>query len=32
MIHIDTAKIYGNEKAEEVVGHAIAGRKSEYIF
>ena len=32
MTHIDTAEMYGNGKAEELVGHAIAGRKREDIF
>lgn len=32
MTHIDTAEMYGNGKAEEVVGQAIAGRKREDIF
>ena len=32
MIHIDTAEMYGNGKAEELVGKAIAGRKRVDIF
>ena len=32
MTHIDTAEMYGNGKAEEMVGQAIAGRKREEIF
>src|ERR687889_214581 len=32
MTHIDTAEMYGNGKAEELVGQAIAGRKREDIF
>jgi len=32
MNHIDTAEMYGNGKAEELVGQAIAGRKREDIF
>jgi len=32
MTHIDTAEMYGNGKAEELVGQAIAGAKREDIF
>jgi aryl-alcohol dehydrogenase-like predicted oxidoreductase len=32
MTHIDTAEMYGNGKAEELVSHAIAVRKREDIF
>ena len=32
MTHIDTAEMYGDGKAEELVGKAIAGRKREDIF
>jgi diketogulonate reductase-like aldo/keto reductase len=32
MSHIDTAEMYGNGKAEELVGQAIAGTKREDIF
>ena len=32
MTHIDTAEMYGNGKAEGLVGQAIAGRKREDIF
>ena len=32
MTHIDTAEMYGNGKAEELVGQAIAGTKREDIF
>ena len=32
MAHIDTAEMYGNGKAEGLVGQAIAGRKREDIF
>jgi diketogulonate reductase-like aldo/keto reductase len=32
MTHIDTAEMYGNGKAEELVGQAIAGIKREDIF
>ena len=32
MTHIDTAEMYGNGKAEELVGQAIAGRKRDEIF
>ena len=32
MTHIDTAEMYGNRKAEELVGQAIAGIKREDIF
>jgi diketogulonate reductase-like aldo/keto reductase len=32
MNHIDTAEMYGNGKAEELVGQAIAGRRREDIF
>jgi diketogulonate reductase-like aldo/keto reductase len=32
MSHIDTAEMYGNGKVEELVGHAIAGRKRDDIF
>ena len=32
MTHIDTAEMYGNGKAEEIVRQAIAGRKREDIF
>jgi diketogulonate reductase-like aldo/keto reductase len=32
MTHIDTAEMYGNGKAEELVGKVIAGRKREDIF
>jgi aryl-alcohol dehydrogenase-like predicted oxidoreductase len=32
MTHIDTAEMYGNGKAEELVGQAIAGRNRKDIF
>jgi aryl-alcohol dehydrogenase-like predicted oxidoreductase len=32
MTHIDTAEMYGNGKAEELVSQAIAVRKREDIF
>jgi diketogulonate reductase-like aldo/keto reductase len=32
MTHIDTAEMYGDGKAEEQVGQAIAGRKRDEIF
>lgn len=32
MTHIDTAEMYGNGKAEELVGQAIAGRKRGEMF
>jgi aryl-alcohol dehydrogenase-like predicted oxidoreductase len=32
MTHIDTAEMYGNGKAEELAGQAIACRKREDIF
>ena len=32
MSHIDTAEMYGNGKVEELVGHAISGRKRDDIF
>lgn len=32
MTHIDTAEMYGEGKAEELVGQAIGGRKREEIF
>ncbi len=32
MTHIDTAEMYGNGKAEELVGQAIAGTKRDEIF
>jgi diketogulonate reductase-like aldo/keto reductase len=32
MTHIDTAEMYGNGKAEELVGQAIDGRRREDIF
>jgi len=32
MTHIDTAEMYGNGKAEEIVGEAIAGRRDEVFL
>ena len=32
MTHIDTAEMYGNGKAEELVGQAIAGQKEKIYF
>jgi diketogulonate reductase-like aldo/keto reductase len=32
MTHIDTAEMYGNGRAEELVGEAIAGRRSEVFL
>ncbi len=32
MTHIDTAEMYGNGKAEELIGQAIASRKRDEIF
>ena len=32
MLHIDTAEMYGNGKAEELIGQAIKGRGREDIF
>ena len=32
MTHIDTAEMYGNGRAEELVGEAIAGRRDEVFL
>lgn len=32
MTHVDTAEMYGNGRAEEVVGHAIKGRRDEVFL
>ena len=32
MTHIDTAEMYGNGKAEELVGQAIEGRREQIYF
>ena len=32
MTHIDTAEMYGNGKAEELVGQAIEGQKEKIYF